>query len=417
MQRRRGMTIRHAARIAVLVWVSLLAVSARPAFASCVVDDQGPCYRYWHTDAVLLGEVRDKVLLAAQTVGGFTLGHTYRLRVEVVEGFRGAGPAGSVVAIDTFDGECGFDVAVGARVFFYAHRRKDGMLGASAYSRRFEDADQDLDYARAAVAGTAAARVYGKVLHRDDPVVDADSFTPLANVTVRVRGSGFDAKTTTDDEGHYTIRLPGVGRYEVAVEPPLGMADRSSLPSTVEIGNPQECMHAEFQLLTNGRIRGVVVDEASGRPIPNLVLRAGDDLQESKTDRSGAFDIGPLSAGDYQVEAMTGGGSVRLLSGTVTVRSARPTVLRPLVARLSRPLSTVTFDLTGLPGHGWIEIREVSYGVEVGREREATFAIERDQTLEIHWSSGDNGLKKATVTIDEDVTRVRLSHLAWRPAQ
>lgn len=43
------------------------------------------------------------------------------------------------------------------------------------------------------------------------------------------------------------------------------------------------------------------------------MLRAGDDLQESKTDRSGAFDIGPLSAGNYRVEAMTGGGDVLLL--------------------------------------------------------------------------------------------------------
>ncbi len=199
------MTIHHAARIAFLVWVSLLATGARPAFASCVVDDQGPCYRYWHTDAVLLGEVRDKVRLAAQTVEGLTLGHTYRLRVNVLEGFRGAGPVGSVVAVDTFDGECGFDVAVGERVFFYAHRAKDGTLGASMHSRRFEDADDDLDYARSAAAGTAAARVYGEVLHRDDPVVDAGSFTPLANVTVRVRGTDFDAKTTTDDDGHYSI--------------------------------------------------------------------------------------------------------------------------------------------------------------------------------------------------------------------
>ncbi len=176
-------------------------------------------------------------------------------------------------------------------------------------------------------------------------------------------------------------------------------------------------MRAEFQLLTNGRIRGVLVDEATGRPIPNLMLHASDSLQQAKTDRSGAFDIGPLSAGDYQVEAKTGGGSVRLLPGTVTVRPAQPTVLRPLVARLSRPLSTVTFDLTGLPGYGWIEIREVSYGVEVGREREATFAIERNETLELYWSSADSDTKRATLTIDQDVTHVRLSQLAWRPTQ
>jgi hypothetical protein len=410
------MTIRHARRVAVLCWVSLLVVGSRPSLASCVVDDQGPCYRYWHTDAVLLGEVRDKVLVSAQTGGSFALGHTYVLRVAVLEAFRGAGPVGSMVAIETSSGECGFDVSVGARVFFYAHRRKDGTLGASSYSRPFEVADDDLDYARSANAGTAVARVYGEVLHRDDPVVDAGSFTSLSNVTVRVRGAGFDATTTTDDEGHYSIRLPGVGRFQVTVVPPPGMADRYPFPSDIEIRNPQECRRAEFHLLTNGRIRGVVVDEATGRPIPNLVLRAGDDLQESKTDRSGAFDIGPLSAGDYTVEAMTGGGIVGLLPGAVTVRSARPTVLRPLVARLSQPLQTVTFDLMGLPGDGWIEIREVSHGLRVGRDDVATFVIARDHTVELYWRRGDGDTTRATVTIDKDVTRVTLSQLTWRPA-
>ncbi len=92
-------------------------------------------------------------------------------------------------------------------------------------------------------------------------------------------------------------------------------------------------------------------------------------------------------------------------------------MLRPLVARLSRPLSTVTFDLTGLPGHGWIEIREVSYGLQIGQDKEATFAIERGETVELYSGYGDGDTKKGTVTIDKDVTRVRPSQLGWRPAQ
>lgn len=383
--------------------------------ASCVVDNQGPCYRYWHTDVVLLGEVRDSVRLEEKTVDDFSFGHTYRLRVEVLEGFRGVGPAGSIVLIDTHSGECGFNAEVGERVFFYAQRQKDGALGASLYSQPFEHAGESLDYARSAAAGTAAARVYGDVMHRDDNVLDAGAFTPLPDVTVHVRGAGFEAKTTTDSDGHYSIRLPGTGSYEVTVVPPAGMANRLPYPGTIEIGNPQECMSAEFQLLTNGRIRGVVVDDATGRPIPNLVLRAGNGLQESKSDRSGAFDIGPLSAGVYDVKAMTGGG-VTLLPGSVTVRSARPTELRPLVARLSRPLSSVTFDLKGLPGDGWIEIRDVSYGLQVGRDREATFAVERGETLEVHWGYGDD-TKWATVKVNEDAVRVRLSQLPWQPTR
>ncbi len=243
------MTIRRAARLALLVGVWLLTLSARSAFAMCVTDNQGSCYRYWHTDAVLLGEVRDSVQVGEQTVEGFSLGRTYRLRVEVLEGFRGVGAAGAVVSIESSTGECGFHVEDGERVFFYATRRKDATLGATMYSRRFEDAEDDLDYARSAAAGTAAARVYGDVLHRDDTVVDSSPFTPLANVTVRVRGVGFDAKVTTDDEGHYSILLPGAGRYEVTVDPPPGMAQAFPSKSSIAIGKPQECMLANFQLL------------------------------------------------------------------------------------------------------------------------------------------------------------------------
>lgn len=410
------MTMRHVARLALLALVWLLTLSGRPAFATCVTDNQGPCYRYWHTDAVLLGEVRDSMQVGEQTVEGLSLGRTYRLRVEVLEGFRGVGAAGEIVSIESSTGECGFHVGVGERVFFYATRRSDGTLGATMYSRRFEDAEDDLDYARSAATGTAAARVYGDVLHRDDTVDDSSPFKPLANVRVRVRGVGFDAKVTTDDEGHYSIRLPGAGRYEVTVDPPPGLAQTFPSTSSITIGNPQECMLADFHLLTNGRIRGIVVDETTGRPIPNLVLRAGDDLQESKTDRSGAFDIGPLPAGEHRVEAMTGGSGVLLLPGSVYVEPAKPTVLRPLVARVSRPLSTVIFDLRGLPGHGWIGIDELSYGLQVGRTRSATFAVERGTKLELVWGAEDGDTRKATVTIDDDIVRIRLSELAWRPA-
>jgi hypothetical protein len=102
LQRRRCMTKRQAARLALLASAWLLILSPRPAFATCVTDNQGPCYRYWHTDAVLLGEVRDSVQLGEQTVEGFSLCRTYRLRVEVLEGFRGVGAAGAVVFISYF---------------------------------------------------------------------------------------------------------------------------------------------------------------------------------------------------------------------------------------------------------------------------------------------------------------------------
>lgn len=125
-------------------------------------------------------------------------------------------PGESVVDINVQGGECGFDAEVGERVFFYADRQNDGAFWASL------------------------------------------------GVTVRVRGRGFDATMATDDDGHYAMRLPGTGRYDVEVVAPRGMADRDPTPTSFEIANPQECLRADFQLLTNGRIwtvRGIYADQ------------------------------------------------------------------------------------------------------------------------------------------------------------
>lgn len=116
--------------------------------------------------------------------------------------------------------------------------RHDGhvrVLGATIYSRRFEHTEDDLDYARSASAGTAAARVYGEVLHRDDPVLDASAFTPLANIAVRVRGAGFEARpqpmsTAADASAQQgDLRLQGPARRAVNGQPgddvPSGVAD------------------------------------------------------------------------------------------------------------------------------------------------------------------------------------------------
>ncbi|MEZ5293883.1 MAG: hypothetical protein R2745_22560 [Vicinamibacterales bacterium] len=51
----------------------------------------------------------------------------------------------------------------------------------------------------------------------------------------------------------------------------------------------------------------------------------------------------------------------------------------------------------------------------IGREKEVTVVLERDESFH-QWSSGDD-TKHATFTVDSDVVRVKLSALVWRPTQ
>lgn len=406
--RHMGMRMCSLPRLAIVLWFSMLLGNAHISEATCVDDGQSPCYRYWHTDAVLLGEVRSKIPLTNDSSDSSS-----RLRVAVVEAFRGIDRTESLVTIDIHSGECGVDAEVGQQILFYADREKEGTLRASMHSVPFEDSEADLTYARLASAHAASAMVYGVVERRDTPDEDGSSFTALSGVIVRARGKNFDAETATDADGHYSMSLPGGGRYELAVVSPIGMAVRIPAHRSFELTNDQECFSADFQLLTNGRIRGVVLDDETKRPVPNLVLGTGDDNTQSKTDGSGVFDIGPLSDGEYQLEAATGTGSVTLQPGTVTVSSGQATLVGTVLAHVSRPLVSVTFDLTGLSADDCVELRLGSIAIEMNRDRDNTFALEPGVPLELHWSTGQE-MKTTTLSVDADVRVIKLSRVTWR---
>jgi hypothetical protein len=188
------------------------------------------------------------------------------------------------------------------------------------------------------------------------------------------------------------------------------------LPASFALRNAQDCFKRDFQLTTNGRIRGVVIDAATRRPVPNLVVSSEEHYQRSKTDRSGAFDIGPLSAGAYRLAAETGSEDPTRLMDDVAVASGRATVMRPLVVRFARPLTSVTFDLADLPGGGVIVIRAVSMYVEIGREDAVTLALEHGAELDIDWTTGEQA-RTVKLTVDKNQRRVKLSKLTWRPRQ
>ena len=406
-----GVPIRAVLRIVLFSCLVTLLANARPAAGACVSDGQGPCYRYWKADAVLLGQVTEKVLIKKDVWG-----NSYRLRVAVMEAFRGVGPGESSVTLGVYDGECGLEVNVGDQMLFYGFRRKDGTLGASSDSTPFEDADEGLAYARLARRNAATAMVYGSVVQREENPEDIDSFTSLSGVTVHVRGEDFDATSVTDEDGRYSVQLPDAGTYEIEVVSPEGLANRGPLPASFALRNAQDCFNVDFQLTTNGRIRGVVIDAATRRPVPNLVVSSEEHYQRSKTDRSGAFDIGPLSAGAYRLAAETGSEDPTRLMDDVAVASGRATVMRPLVVRFARPLTSVTFDLADLPGGGVIVIRPVSMYVEIGREDAVTLALEHGAELDIDWTTGEQ-TRTVKLTVDKNQRRVKLSKLTWRPRQ
>jgi hypothetical protein len=239
-----------------LIAAAILLSVARPSQALCVTDGQGPCYRFWKVEAVFVAKILDKVPLPEP--GGepappdtIRVGENYRLQVQVVEAFRGV-TAGAMMTLFAPDGVCGgVNAENGGELFIYAGRNKSGELWAQGcgVSKRLEEAEDDLAYARSVTGHGPSALVYGDVYHREDRDGDSD-FAAMAGVRVRVSGEYFTAEAETDAEGNYAITLPGTGLYSIEVIPPEGFVDRfrNAGVARFEIADPRSCFSVPFQL-------------------------------------------------------------------------------------------------------------------------------------------------------------------------
>ena len=116
-------------------------------------------------------------------------------------------------------------------------------------------------------------------------------------------------------------------------------------------------------------LRGVVVDDATGSPLPDaavvLLDTAGLEVGTARTDRTGAFALGLPSAGRWTLRTdRVGYGS--LLSGALTVPAGRLLVLElrlsPLPLRLEPVTVVVESRRLSLEGVGFYDRRHLGIG-------------------------------------------------------
>jgi hypothetical protein len=233
--------------------------AARPASALCGTDGQGPCYRYWESEAVFVAKVLDMVTIQPPDrleppPGMVWIGGNYRLQVRIAEAFRGVS-AGTVMTLFAPGGVCGgVDAANGGELFIYATRNKAGELWAQGcgMSRPLELASADLAYARSVTSQGPSGVVFGDVFQRTDSY--GRDFSPMSGVRVRVSSGTFYAEVATDDEGNYSIIVPHAGPFIVEVLKTKGFAawrDRSQ--EAVTLPDARGCFRVNFQLKPQAR--------------------------------------------------------------------------------------------------------------------------------------------------------------------
>ena len=153
-------------------------------------------------------------------------------------------------------------------------------------------------------------RVYGRVLHGDDPV-------PSALVSFFPDGAkGFDAMTftQTDADGRYSVELGQTGAYLVQVQnfAEGGSTQQNNVEYTERVPDGDE--HELDLALPLGAIRGVVLD-AGGDPVGGTRVTLSTDggvvygtflggqYAETVTDKSGRYEFLYVRPGTYGVAA------------------------------------------------------------------------------------------------------------------
>ena len=136
----------------------------------------------------------------------------------------------------------------------------------------------------------------GRVL--DD---DGQPVRLMVEATALVDGSIFRRMTGTDEDGTFEVtNIPSGARLRVDLR--RGLFLIKSLPNVAPTDEP---LVIRVSKASEAHIHGVVLDE-HGAPLANAVVRVHSDAQgggvpQNTDNDTGAFELGPMPAGDYHV--------------------------------------------------------------------------------------------------------------------
>ncbi|MCH8994911.1 MAG: hypothetical protein IH959_08095 [Chloroflexi bacterium] len=149
-------------------------------------------------------------------------------------------------------------------------------------------------------------------------VTEEGTGTPLAGICVNANTLSFEffSFSTTDALGAYSVGGLGSGDYEVQFsdcrESPTHVAewynDQPSFETAnlVAVTDGSKTSGIDAQLATGGSINGTVTEEGTGTPLADICVDAVDSsfafFGFDITDASGAYSVGGLGSGDYEVQ-------------------------------------------------------------------------------------------------------------------
>lgn len=293
-------------------WIPFIGEEVRGC--TCVESNVPVCSAYWRADAVFAGQLVEITPVEKKSHNQLP---TVMLHFIVEQPFRGV--EGNRVDVETLHGtSCDMTFEKGERYLIYASREKDTnqlFAGPCTRTENLEFADEDLNYLRTVTHSGAKESILGRLLR--------DKYEVLPGLKVTVQGDGKTFETKTDENGDFSVQLPGSGIYTVRAFIPFAagvMAYREDEQGKIESSDTLTTFEYEVQIAKNqchyreidafkidlhatAEVSGNVLTE-SGRPVGIgyvYLVKASkpDEVDFKKIEENGSFKFEGVAVGEY----------------------------------------------------------------------------------------------------------------------
>ena len=286
---------------------------------SCVTVEKGCGVPKIEGDAVFLGTVISKQLGDGRNPNG-TISSVVPsvVRFSVTEPYRGVST--KEIEVETTEGccACGYPFEIGHAYLVYAFQHQ-GKLTTSICTATTPAilAAATIQQYRALRAGITPVSLLGMVtkVPQDARIEGRESYTPLADVRIRVRSSnGVEFVASSNVDGAYEFPSLPPDSYEIELLIPSGLTTRersSQHPSKIKVEDGKTCVR-NFGVYSDGRIAGRIVTP-EGLPVPGFITVEPADPSERAaaikrgglpgftTGSDGQFELNLLWPGRYRL--------------------------------------------------------------------------------------------------------------------
>ncbi len=300
-------------------FLSITLLAERVEACECAQVGQPVCDAFWQADAVFAGHLTDIHVNEADPNKEDSL-PTATLHFIVEQPFRGI-TAAQVDVATSHGTSCDMPFKKGVRYLIYASlnpETKQLFTGLCSRTETLQHAVEDLNYIRAVTQHTVSESISGRIAK--------DRYEPLRQLNVQVTGGGKTWETSTDEDGNFSVSLPGPGIYKVRAFIPFAAAvlsydddlkidvDATDTLTTLDYEITLEKYHCHYHELdvfkdnlhATAEITGkVLTAPGSGLDKGSVYLvkaaKPEDFFRSEKLEADGSFKFGGLAAGEYYV--------------------------------------------------------------------------------------------------------------------